>query len=191
MKSYLYPKSKTVSPFLLQKIKDNCVDKVPGGARRTEFNLHKKGIQEVDNLISWIQSIIPKVSHEFGKYGEDFNKSLDPNPSTEPIGIIISTINTPGEEKGYNVNAFNIKESWGLIYDKGAGVIRHNHYPYTLSFVYFVNIPDGSSSIIMEGEEIIPIEGTVLFFLSHRYHEIKPSGSNERCVITGNILYEP
>ena len=170
MKSYTYPPSKTVKQALVQTVKENCLGKViRGNGQITGFDLNKKNIQEVDDLILWVKNILPKVSFKFAQLDEDF----------ETISQV-----------GYDINAFQIKECWGVIYNKGDGVISHNHFPHTLSFIYFVNMPDDSSPLIIEGEEMESKEGTVLFFLSNKYHEVKEISSNGRCVITGNILYE-
>ena len=74
------------------------------------------------------------------------------------------------EEVGFDVNSFKIKECWGIYYNKGEGVVKHNHFPHALSFVYCVNIPKKSSPIVIEGKKIKQTAGTIIFFLSHQYH---------------------
>ena len=66
---------------------------------------------------------------------------------------------------------------------------RHNHFPYALSFCYYVNLPSGSSPLVLNNEIINLKEGQVIFFLSSSYHSVPPTSVNGRCVIVGNIMY--
>jgi len=90
---------------------------------------------------------------------------------------------------GFNLNGFNIVGCWGAHYNKGEGLTKHNHFPYTFSFVYFVRTPQGSS-IVIENEEMNLKEGQCVFFLSHQYHNVESNNCDDRCIIAGNILYE-
>ena len=166
---FTYPDATKLNPSLFQRVKDNYVSQVQGGGRRTSVNFHQKGIQEVDILLTWIKNILPKAVYKFSQDGEDICKM---------------------EEVGFDINSFKIKECWGIYYNKGEGVVKHNHFPYALSFVYCVNIPKKSSPIVIEGKKIKQTAGAVIFFLSHQYHWVKSTQSDGKCVITGNILYE-
>ena len=58
-----------------------------------------------------------------------------------------------------------------------------------MSFVYYVRMPEGSSPLILDGEEILLPEGRVIFFLGHQFHSVPPSSADGRCIIAGNISY--
>ena len=91
----------------------------------------------------------------------------------------------------YNINGFKIVSCWGIHYTHGQTVMPHNHFPFTLSFIYYVSLPKGSSPLKIENRTIKVKEGQCIFFLPHYYHGIKPNKSEGRCAIVGNILYSP
>ena len=90
---------------------------------------------------------------------------------------------------GYNVNSFEIAECWGAHYNKGESLMEHCHFPYALSFVYYVRTPKGFAPIIIENETYDIKEGQCVFFLASQYHSVGPNDCDGRCVIVGNILY--
>ena len=65
----------------------------------------------------------------------------------------------------------------------------HNHFPYSLSFGYYLCTPDGSSPLIIEGKEIQVTEGRLIIFGGHQSHEVPDSDISGRCMIAGNIAY--
>ena len=166
---FTYPEATQLNPFLFKIIKNNYEGRVMGQASRTGLNLHEKKIKEVDELLSWIKTLIPKVAYEYTQGGDD---------------------RVPIEQVGFNAHSFKINECWGMLYNEGEGVVKHNHFPYVLNFVYCVNLAQKSSPLIIEGNKIKQAAGEVIFFLSHHYHWVEPSKSDGKCVITGNILYE-
>ena len=161
-----YPYSSTLNPRLYKIIKENLIDTGKGGAHLTDYFLHKKNIKDVDVLMEWIKNLIPQVAYDIAK-GDEYN------------GV------------GFDINAFTIQESWGIHYNKGESVIKHNHFPYILAFCYYVNTPKGSSPTILGGKRINPPAGQLIFFQGHIYHEVLKSKVDGRCVIAGLILYEP
>ena len=94
-----------------------------------------------------------------------------------------------GGDLGFDPKAFSIVECWGINYGKGEGVRPHNHYPYALSFCYYVNLPEGSSPLVLDDEVIHPKEGQIIFFLSNTYHSVPSCSVDGRCAIVGNIMY--
>ena len=90
-----------------------------------------------------------------------------------------------------NKDAFKINQCWGLHYNKGEYVTLHNHFPFAMSFNYCVSAPEGSSPFILEGKEIQPVTGRILFFNSHMNHNTLPNKCDGRCMIVGNIAYNP
>ena len=91
----------------------------------------------------------------------------------------------------FDKKGFQIHQCWGIHYDKGQYVTIHNHYPYALSFNYCVSAPEGSSPFILEGEEIEPVPGRIVFFNSSKNHNTLPNKCDGRCMIVGNIVYNP
>ena len=183
-----YPNASELNPILHQLIEDEPKDLIKGGGNRTgwTFGLDTK---EFDVLIRWIEELIPSIAHNFarvvgsnsGDYGsEKYLNYLSNNPH-----------GTGGGEVGYDSQAFKIIESWGINYRKGQGVNTHNHYPYSLSFSYYVNMPEGSSPLVFEHEKVEMKEGQIIFFQSHLYHMVPPSDVSGRSVLAGNIAYSP
>ena len=142
-----------------------------GGA--TEFDFHLQNFKEVDELTSWIRYILPDVAKNFG--GE---RGIPP------------TEEDAENTYGYSLQSFNIIECWGAHYNLGKSIIEHNHFPFTLSFIYYVRTPKGASPIIIEDEPHNVKEGQCIFFLASQYHSVGPSGCDGRCAIVGNILYK-
>ena len=167
-----FPKALELNQVLYDKVTENLQANVIAnissstgiGARRTEFNLHKQKITEIDELISWVQQILPDVSKKFATKTHD-------------------------EEMGYNINSFELAECWGSQYNKNESVVEHNHFPYALSFVYYVRTPKGAAPIIIEDEILNVKEGQCIFFLASQWHSVSQNDCDERCVIAGNILY--
>jgi len=150
----------------------NNIDKeqcVMGGGNKTDWNLHTKGLKDVDILIQWIDACLPHAAMHVGG-----------GSSTDDYGAAI-----------INDKALRISESWGIHYNKGEYVAKHNHFPFAMSFNYCVSAPKGSSPFILEGEEIEPIPGRIIFFHAHKNHCTLPNESDGRCMIVGNIVYNP
>ena len=166
--TYDYHYASRLNPKLYDIVLENVYHSVNGKGYITLMDLHTRGIKEVDILITWIKNIIPEVACKFVANGE-----------------------SKGDIVGFNANSFKINECWGIHYDKGQKVVKHNHFPYTLTFAYCVNAPDKSSPLIIEGERITPVPGRVIFFLGHQYHGTLPSKVDGRCMIVGNVLYAP
>ena len=170
--TYDYHYASRLNPRLYDIVRENLDYDVMGGASITPgLDLHTRGIKDVDILITWIKNIIPGVAFKFANSGEgEVDKDVYKNI-------------------GFNVNSFKITECWGVHYNKGQKVVKHNHFPYTLSFCYCVSAPPKSSPFILEGERISPVPGRIIFFLSHQYHGTLSSKVDGRCMIVGNVLY--
>ena len=86
---------------------------------------------------------------------------------------------------------FEIRQCWGATYKGHEWLMEHNHFPWTLSFVYYVSMPKDASGLMMGDDEIEMYEGDCIFFLGSQYHGVRPSHTmnDTRCVIAGNILY--
>jgi len=172
-----YPYASKLNPRLYRIVVDNNNgDPVYGGAFRTDKDLHTRGIKDVDVLLTWIKQLIPQCARNFAN--QNYLEHFDAD-----IGL--------GGRGGFKPDSFKIDGCWGIHYNKGQKAGKHNHFPYTMTFVYCVNAPDKSSPLIIEGERITPVPGRVIFFLSHQYHGTLPSKVDGRCMIVGNVLYAP
>ena len=139
--------------------------------RRTVWDLHKQNIRDVDLLTTWIKNIV----------------------STKHVLIPLNNESAEDYEDSFNFNShdFKMTHCWGLIYDKGQSMTVHNHFPFTLSFVYGVRMPRGSAPLILGNKKINLKEGQCVFFLSHTMHRVPSHNRSERrCVVAGNLLYE-
>ena len=155
-----------------EHLKNNSHEKSESSifGRRTDTNFHKQQINEVDELISWIETSLIEASKNFSL------NSITKQPSNQ-----------------FDPNDFEIRQCWGATYKGHEWLMEHNHFPWTLSFVYYVSMPKGASGLMMGDDEIEMYEGDCIFFLGSQYHGVRPSHTmnDTRCVIAGNILYVP
>ena len=166
-----FPQASELNSVLYDRVCENLHTNVRAshgiGGHRTDWNLQEQNIGEINELTSWIQHILPDVSKNFAA------KTFSEN-----------------EECGYNVNSFEIAECWGIHYNIGESLMEHCHFPYSLSFVYYVRTPKGTAPIIIENEIHEIKEGQCVFFLASQYHSVPPNDCDGRCAIVGNILYK-
>ena len=166
-----FPKASELNSILYDRVCENFYSKEESrnkdglAGRRTGFNFHTQNIKEVDVLLTWIKNLLPEVSVKFASENAE-------------------------EIYHFNQQHFKLIGCWGAHYNRGEGLQKHNHFPYTISFVYYVKTPKGFSPIIIEDENIDVKEGECVFFLAHQYHSVQPNNCDGRCVIAGNFLYE-
>jgi len=90
-------------------------------------------------------------------------------------------------------------EAWGVIYDDGDYINSHTHKqgdlvdcstPNYFSFVYYVNVPEGSSPLVFptSGYELHPKPGQLVVFESRLRHEIPSNGGKGRSIVVGNFI---
>ena len=125
-----FPQALELNSILYDRVCENfCSEENRGqgdlGGRRTNFNLHEQNIKEVDILLAWIKDVLPEISTKFASEEHE-------------------------ESYGFDINAFEIVGCWGAHYNRGEGLVRHSHFPYSISFVYYVKTPKGFSQIIIE-----------------------------------------
>ena len=167
-----YPFADRANLSLNEIVKQNYNNNpVQGDAKRTNPDLHKKDIKEIDNLIRWVGNLVPELSAEMAE--------------------CICACTTPklGGVGGFDRFNYKIDSCCGIIYDKGNSVIRHNHFPYIFSFCYYVNTPVHSSPLMLEGKRMRMKEGQLIIFLSYYNHWVPQCKVNGRCVVVGNINY--
>ena len=168
--SLIFPDYKDVNPVIHEIIRKNVVHKTNTGAlittpQRGDGNRH---IEEIDIVFSWIERSIPKCVDE-----------LAVNSQSIYIGSPIVW------------KKFKIAEYWGMFYPMDGGAVSHTHFPYPLSFAYYVSAPEGSSPLTLDGVDIPVEDGMLIVFGGDVEHEVKKSKSEERSMISGNIVYVP
>ena len=82
-------------------------------------------------------------------------------------------------------------ELWGVLYKEGDYITEHDHSPSLYSFSYYVNVPKGSSPLVFvtSGRKIKPEEGKLVIFESRLLHKVPTNKCKDRCVISGNFIY--
>ena len=166
-----YWQGEQINPILYNTVCNNFQKEqnVMGGGQKTGWKLHMMGLKDVNILIEWIDACIPEAA-----------RIISGGESTDDYGASI-----------YDDRGFRIVECWGIHYNKGQYVTKHNHFPFALSFNYCVSAPEGSSPFILEDEEIKPVPGRVIFFNSSKNHNTLPNQCDGRCMIVGNVVYNP
>ena len=160
-----------LNDIIINNIKDpsvRVIDKTIG--RRTRWTLHHIEIKEVQLIVNWITHLTPQICQHFIRNPQRKDDIQDP---------------------GFNPYWLKIVEMWGLHYKKGESLNIHNHFPFTISFVYYVRLPQGSSPLIVENKKVKMEEGDCIFFLASDYHSVKYNKCDGRCTIVGNELYYP
>ena len=184
-----YPNAKDLNPKLYQLINDELKDHVAGGGNRTGWFF---GLEKVDTLMKWIEEILPPIAHNFSRVPESENDSGEyGSEKYHSHGRFTMNRFHGGGDLGFDPKAFSIVECWGINYGKGEGVKPHNHYPYALSFSYYVNMPEGSSPLVFEYDKVDMQEGQIIFFEGHTWHMVPGSDVSGRSVLAGNIAYYP
>ena len=80
---------------------------------------------------------------------------------------------------------------WVMEYEKGNHALKHNHWPATLSAVYYIDVEENSSPIIFENDIVInPKNGMLILFPSIVNHEVPPS-KGKRIVASINLVFTP
>ena len=87
---------------------------------------------------------------------------------------------------------YQIKESWGLIYEKGNFTEIHSHWPSTWGYVYTVcSCPDCSPLIFDEMDkqvQFVPKDGQLLLFPAWLHHHVpEQKCEHPRIKIAGNL----
>lgn len=88
---------------------------------------------------------------------------------------------------------YGLKDCWGAIYKKGDFTLPHYHLPCILSFVYYLQLPLQSSSLIFPQTNYDnPIEEDMLIiFPAYMEHEVPPHKSDEdRICLAGNVVWK-
>ena len=82
---------------------------------------------------------------------------------------------------------------WFVRYDKNHYTLNHDHLFCSMSFVYFVKCPRGSSPLVFttSGKRIKAEEGNLVIFPSSIKHSVPKNKCDDRVVVSGNIIIHP
>ena len=163
------PFAEEINPGLMEWIKRDATAIIDDGeARRTAMRPLQIDIpiKELETLFDWIGS-----------------------EALECAELIARGTNTAYYSSPPQGKNFYVADYWGMWYNKDAFAVNHNHYPYAMSFAYYVNCPEGSSPLVLEGNEIQVTEGRLVVFAGHMNHQVDPCPVDNRFMIAGNIAY--
>ena len=159
---YNYPFADKINHLLQEQIRGlNDTSHQPSNinAHFTGWNLNSK---ETTNLVRWVGDLISR----------DFVGNCYSSTS-----VILPTL--------------KCSELWGVLYKEGDYITEHQHSPSLFSFVYYVNAPKGSSPLVFvtSRRKIKAEAGKVVIFESRLIHKVPPNKCKNRCVISGNFIY--
>lgn len=164
---YECPHHAMIQEILINWVTENAKTRVNGGALKTRFyNRNERDLRAHGLLFDWIELTIKDAVDQFSRF-----------------------TNSAYNESAEKTKVFKIADYWGMMYDEGGGTVLHNHFPYSISFGYYLCTPAGSSPLIIEGKEIQVTEGRLIIFGGHQSHEVPDSDVSGRCMIAGNIAY--
>lgn len=108
--------------------------------------------------------------------------------------FIISTYNLNMVRNNVFYSIKDIRDMWGLIYNKGDFAEEHEHYIANLySFIYYVKASKKSSPLVFTDtfpfhKKIKPENGMLIIFPSYMRHKVPiQKYEDERIVIAGNF----
>ena len=150
---------------------------------------YRETVKEVDTLLTWIESLVPYVAHGLSRRG------CKPDNDMSYLQGVLELNRNPsefggGDEFGFDPFGFTLYECWFVYYKKDDKLNTHDHFPYPITFVYYINCPEGSSPIILNGQEHIMKEGQLIFFNGHDDHSVPISTVDGRAVMTGCLAYD-
>ena len=90
----------------------------------------------------------------------------------------------------YHLNTqvtFSIANEWLMVYEKGDYAKPHEHFPYCLSVIYYVDCDANAAPVIFENSiEVKPEVGKLIIFPSELKHEVKQT-EGKRVVVSMNL----
>ena len=90
-----------------------------------------------------------------------------------------------------DISKHAVDHYWIAKYNRGDFTLSHNHYPCLYSFVYFVNSPKGSSSLVFTTSEqsIEAKNGRIVIFPAILKHHVPENQCDNRVIIAGNFFF--
>ena len=80
-------------------------------------------------------------------------------------------------------------DCWYARYDKGDYAEEHDHGKKSISFVYYVNTPVGSSPLYFSEYDttVDAEEGNIVMFPGNVKHSVPPNNCDNRVIVAGNL----
>ena len=131
--------------------------------------------------VNWINSYRTNV----GAKMSDWNMKSDNN--TKIYDWVLSLLHDT--HKDLPRNLYELYEAWYAWYNEGDSTRCHDHKFVPWSFVYFIQSPEGSSSLYFptSNRSIKPDNGRVVIFPGNVEHYVPTNKCNDRIVLAGNI----
>ena len=148
--------------------------------------------QELNNKLKKIISDFRKEYPESDNSNvKAWHSHFDTHEKEPKFNILIDKIFKKSQEfLEINLN-LHLLNFWVMEYEKGNHAVKHNHWPATLSGVYYIDVEENSSPIIFENNFVIkPKNGMLLLFPSIVNHEVPPS-KGKRIVASFNLQFIP
>lgn len=164
-----FEKADEINPGLMEWIKSDSNHVLATESRKTSFyckTSEKCPVEELDILFDWMR---PNLVLCANKIAEGSRSAYFDSPDWH--------------------RNFDIADYWGMWYDEGAWAMDHNHWPYAMSFAYYVNCPERCSPIVIEEEEYEVESGQLIIFPGHLTHRVDPCPVDNRVMVAGNIAY--
>ena len=153
---------------------------IGGGIMTSHWNLHKRGLKDINIICEWLIPLIPIAAGIF-------SQGID--QQTAETYFVAKKVQAD-TERNFPISSFDLSSTWGVHYTEDTHIVSHNHFPFAMSFIYCVRAPKGSSPLLIEEHEINLSEGTIVFFPANQYHGTLPTDTTGRCMFVGNIAYK-
>ena len=149
---------------------------------------HQKINKELKNIISEFRKKYPESDNSNVKA---WHSHFDTHIKEPKFNILIDRVMDASKDFiNIKCNLYMLN-FWVMEYEKGNHAVKHNHWPATLSGVYYIDVEENSSPIIFENNFVIkPKNGMLLLFPSIVNHEVPPS-KGKRIVASINLLFTP
>tara|TARA_B100000902_G_C26888850_1_gene706301 strand:+ start:69 stop:566 length:498 start_codon:yes stop_codon:yes gene_type:complete len=149
---------------------------------------HQKINKELKNIISEFRKKYPESDNSNVKA---WHSHFDTHKKEPKFNMLIDRIMDASRDFIEIKCTLYPLNFWVMEYEKGNHTLKHNHWPATLSGVYYIDVEENSSPIIFENNFTVkPKNGMLLLFPSIVNHEVPPS-NGKRIVASINLLFTP
>ena len=149
---------------------------------------HQKINKELKNIISEFRKKYPESDNSNVKA---WHSHFDTHKKEPKFNMLIDRIMDASRDFIRVKCTLYPLNFWVMEYEKGNHTLKHNHWPATLSGVYYIDVEENSSPIIFENNFTVkPKNGMLLLFPSIVNHEVPPS-NGKRIVASINLLFTP
>jgi len=165
--------------------------KAVGGAKETQCNIHSPpATKEIKAITDWIGTLFYDASNNLV---QSEIKSLRDVVIKDSGNYSLSSETSDESNSGWSINpnGFRIYQCWGLVYGLGDSTFRHNHVPFSLTFCYYINMPEGSSPLCVGDNKYTMKEGECIIFPGAVDHGAENNKCEDRTVLVGNVVYYP